>query len=104
MTLAWTIQPNVCIAENAGEQCQIILNINTQNIPEGVHCLFLDSRQLACAEQGSFPDNIKIILKQNTLLELKNRQNHTLLSQTLSIKYQQRPPMRRRIRNPWSIF
>jgi hypothetical protein len=104
MTPAWTIQPNVCIAENTGDQCQIILNINTQNIPVGVHCLVLGGRRLTCAEQGRFPDNIKIVLKQNTLLELKNRQNDTILSQALSIKYQQRPPTRRRIRNPWSIF
>ncbi|MCF2948748.1 DUF3019 domain-containing protein [Paraglaciecola aquimarina] len=104
MSAAWSIQPNICISDKVGDNCQLTINIEIENLPTGLHCLFLDDQQLSCSEQGKFLNEISITIKQNAVLMLKNKDQQTVLSQALSIKYQATFAKRRRIRNPWSIF
>ncbi|MGJ8679327.1 DUF3019 domain-containing protein [Paraglaciecola sp.] len=104
MPPAWVIQPNVCIAKEAGDVCKMIIHVKTENLPANLYCLFLDNQKIACSKQGEFLNQIPIEITQNGLLQLKNKDNQTVLTHTLSVKYQQLSKTRRRVRNPWSIF
>jgi hypothetical protein len=101
---AWTIQPNVCIAQKIGDPCELTFNIETQNMPSELLCLFLDGELLSCSQQAYFYKKTSISISQNALIELKNKAQKTILSKRLLIKYIEPHEQRRRIRAPWSLF
>lgn len=101
---AWTLQPSVCIAQKRGDECQLNLNIETENMPSEQLCLFLDGQLLTCSRLAYFPKEISIAIQQDALLELKNKSQKVLLSKHLLIKYPKSTTQRRRIRPPWSLF
>jgi hypothetical protein len=103
-TPAWTIQPNICVAQRVGDECQLTFSIETQSTPSELLCLFLEGELLTCSQQAYFHKKISISIKQNTLIELRNRAQQTILSKTLLIKYIEPNDQRRRIRPPWSLF
>jgi hypothetical protein len=101
---AWTIQPNICVTQQVGDMCQLTFNIETQDVPPGVLCLFLNGELLTCSRQGRFYNKTSISIVQDSLLELKNNAQKTILSKTLLVKYLEPHNQRRRIRPPWSLF
>jgi hypothetical protein len=103
-TPAWTIQPNICVAQRVGDACQLTFSIETQSVPSGLLCLFLDGQLLTCSQQAYFHKKTSILIKKNALIELKNMAQQTVLSKTLLIKYLEPHNQRRRIRPPWSLF
>ena len=103
-TPAWTIQPNICVAQRVGDECQLTFSIETQSIPSELLCLFLDGELLTCSQQAYFHKKTSISIKQNTQIELRNMAQQTILSKTLLIKYIEPNDQRRRIRPPWSLF
>jgi hypothetical protein len=103
-TPAWTIQPNICVAQRVGDECQLTFSIQTQNMPSEKLCLFLDGQLLNCSQQAYFYKETSILIKKNALIELKNRAQQTILSKKLLIKYHESNEQRRRIRPPWSLF
>jgi hypothetical protein len=98
------LQPNICVAQKIGDECQFNLSIESKNMPLELLCLFLDGQLLTCSQQAYFPGKISILIQQNALLELKNKVQKTILSKTLQIKYIEPPEQRRRVRPPWSLF
>jgi hypothetical protein len=100
----WILQPHACIAQKAGSNCQLSLSIKTENMPTELLCLFLDEKLLSCSRQAYFPQKISISIKQDAMLELKNKAQKTILSKKLMIKYLEPHDQRRRIRPPWSLF
>ena len=100
----WTLQPNICVAPKVGDKCQLSLSIKTKNIPTELFCLFLDGQLLTCSQQAYFPQKVTISIRQDALLELKNKQHKTVLTKKLLIKYFEPQDKRRRIRAPWSLF
>jgi hypothetical protein len=101
---AWTIQPNICIAQKIGDECKLTFSIETQNMPSELLCLFLDGQLLSCSQQAYFYKKTSIYIKQNALIELKNKAQKIILSKTLLIKYLEPHEQRRRVRPPWSLF
>ena len=101
---AWTIQPNICVAQKVGDECQLNFSIETHNMPSELLCLFLDGQLLSCSKQAYFFKKVPITIKQNVLIELKNKAQKTILSKKLLIKYLEPQEQRRRIRPPWSLF
>ena len=101
---AWTLQPNVCVAQKIGDECQLSLSIETANMPAELFCLFLDGQLLRCSQKAYFPRKMSILIQQDALLELKNKKQKTILSKKLQIKYLEPNDQRRRIRPPWSLF
>jgi hypothetical protein len=103
-TPAWIIQPNICIAQRVGDECQLTFSIETQDMPSEQLCLFLDGQLLSCSKQAYFYKETSILIKKNSLIELKNNEQKTILSKNLLIKYRESHEHRRRIRAPWSLF
>lgn len=103
-TPAWIIQPNICIAQRVGDECQLTFSIETQDMPSEQLCLFLDGQLLSCSKQAYFYKETSILIKKNSLIELKNNEQKTILSKNLLIKYRESLEHRRRIRAPWSLF
>jgi hypothetical protein len=101
---AWTIQPNICVAQRIGDECKLTFTIKTQNMPSELLCLFLDGQLLTCSQQAYFYKKTSISIKKNALIELKNKAQKTILSKKLLIKYLEPHEQRRRIRPPWSLF
>ena len=100
----WTIQPNICVAQQKGDECLLTFSIETQNFSTEDFCLYLNGQLLSCSQQASFQQQTSVSIKQNSLIELKNSEQQTILSKTLRIKYFERQSRRRRIRPPWSLF
>ncbi|WP_367179824.1 DUF3019 domain-containing protein [uncultured Paraglaciecola sp.] len=103
-TPVWTIQPNTCVAKRLGDTCQLTFSIETEDLPPERLCLFLEGKLLSCSQQSHFYKETSISITQNSLLELKNMAQQTILSKTLMIKYLEPHAQRRRIRPPWSLF
>jgi hypothetical protein len=101
---AWMIQPNICVAQKIGDECKLTFSIETQNTPSELLCLFLEGQLLSCSQQAYFYKKVSISIKQNALLELKNKAQKTILSKKLLIKYLEPHEQRRRVRPPWSLF
>lgn len=101
---AWTIQPNICVAQRVGDTCQLTFSIETRNMPSEQLCLFLDGQLLNCSQQAYFYKETSILIKKNALIELKDSAQKTILSKELMIKYRESHEQRRRIRPPWSLF
>lgn len=104
MPANWLIQPSVCITNDLGDECRFRLSITTENIPKGNLCLYLNQVIISCSQRGFKNEEVLILIKNNAVLELKDHNQRTLLSEKLLIKYQKVPTLRRRIRNPWSLF
>ncbi|MBU3004681.1 DUF3019 domain-containing protein [Paraglaciecola arctica] len=102
-TPAWTIQPNICVAQRVGDECQLTISIETQNMPSEKLCLYLDGKLLNCSQRAYFYNATSVLIKKNALIELKNKAQETILSKKLLIKYLD-PQQRRRVRPPWSLF
>lgn len=102
-TPSWTIQPNICVAQRVGDECLLTFSINTQYMPSEQLCLYLDGELLSCSKQAYFYKEISVRIKKKARLELKNKEQKTVLSKTLLIKYRESNE-RRRIRPPWSLF
>jgi hypothetical protein len=100
----WILQPNVCVAQKVGDECKLSLNIETENMPSELLCLFLDGQRLTCSRQAYFPLKLSITIQQDSLLELRNKAQKIILSKKLLIKYLEPSDQRRRIRPPWSLF
>jgi hypothetical protein len=103
-TPAWTLQPSICVAQKTGDVCNLLLNIETKHLPTESLCLFLNGQILRCAHQGIFPKEINVAIRSQAIIELKDKQQKTLLSKTLKIKYLESQTLRRRVRPPWSLF
>lgn len=103
-TPAWTIQPNICVAQRVGDECQMSFSIETINMPSEQLCLYLDGHLLNCSQKAYFHKKTSILIKKNSLIELKNKAQKTILSKKLLIKYLEPNEQRRRIRPPWSLF
>lgn len=101
---AWSIQPRICVTQKAGDTCKMSLNISVYNIPKGEFCLLLNGQQLECFQHPNIQRTIPISINTPSLLELKNSEQHNILSQNISIKYLKIQQNRRRIREPWSLF
>jgi hypothetical protein len=103
-TPVWTIQPNICVAQQIGDECKLTFSIETQDLPSEILCIFLDGQLLTCSPQAYLGKKTSISIKKNALLELKNKAQKTILSKQLLIKYLEPYEQRRRIRPPWSLF
>lgn len=101
---SWTVQPSVCIAQQPGDLCELIVKIETKNMPSELLCLFLDEQLLACSQQGYFSRKVWVEIERDALLELRNQSQSIKLSKKLLIKYFKAKEQRRRIRPPWSLF
>jgi len=103
-TPAWSIQPNICVAQRVGDECQLTFRIETQNMPAEPLCLFLDGQLINCSKNSYVSKETSISINKNVLIELKNKAQKTIVSKKLLVKYLDLHDHRRRVRPPWSLF
>jgi hypothetical protein len=80
------------------------LQVTVKNINEPKYCLFQDDKLLGCWEKHQLAITVPVIVTQRTVISLRNMLGHTLLTQTLSVKARRERKLRRRIKQPWSLF
>lgn len=101
---SWKINPKVCLASEMVDQCEMILKISFADLPAGEYCLYQDDVKIECFAMRNPPSQQKISYRQTTQLSLRNEAGTELLSQRLTVKARQRQAVKRRVRQPWSLF
>ncbi|MGS2721678.1 DUF3019 domain-containing protein [Paraglaciecola aestuariivivens] len=100
----WDLQPSICVVQNIGDVCEMLIKIDAHHLPQETFCLFLEDALIRCSKRAYFPQEIALTIKQNATLELKDAAHKTVLSKQLKIKYLESTHLRRRVRAPWSLF
>ena len=101
---SWHVQPSVCVTHVSGSECSFTVNIVTENLSEDVYCLYLQQQKLQCFSRELPQGEVKITLKNQSTLVLRDAKNTVILSHTLRVKSMTRQKQRQRIRSPWSVF
>lgn len=101
---SWIINPKVCLASEIADQCEMLLKITFADLPAGEYCLFQDGIEIKCFAMQKAPSQQKIRYRETTSLSLRDEYGIELLHQKLSVKARQRQTVKRRVRQPWSLF
>lgn len=100
----WQVLPQICLVDSFSEECSMQLQITVKNIHEPKYCLFQDEKLLGCWDIAQRSITVPVIITQRTVISLRNLQGQTLLKQILSVKARRERKLRRRIKQPWSLF
>lgn len=100
----WEVNPKVCLTNKLSDSCKMLLHIALSDLPTGNYCLYQDDRLLRCFRLESDYLEQNISYQEKTLLSLKNEAGQALLSQQLVVKARQNQTVKRRVRQPWSLF
>lgn len=100
----WQVLPKVCLVDVFNQECQMQLQITVKNIQQPSYCLFQDDKLLGCWKSDHTSITVPITFTQRTVLSLRNLQGQTKLEQTLTVKARRERKLRRRIKQPWSLF
>lgn len=100
----WQVMPTICISDTQGDYCEMEIEVNLQNLPNGRYCLTLNELILACYISSEFPIRTKVEIKSSSELQLIDANQTIVLSTRLAVKSQQTYINRRRLRSPWSLF
>lgn len=101
---SWKVLPKVCLVDSFSQQCKMQLSISLSAISSDDYCIFQDQNLLGCWPAKQQQMTLEIIFVQETVLSLRNKKGVTLLEQTLLVKARREPKLRRRIKQPWSLF
>lgn len=101
---SWRIEPRVCVASTLSDACEMIINVTLEGLPPGNYCLFQDDIELGCWQANVKISDQKLRYNHRTMISLRNQNGTALLEQQLVVKARQSNNVRRRIRQPWSLF
>lgn len=100
----WTILPTECVAQVDQPNCTMEVQLSYGSLTDKEYCIALGNEHLGCWATSGLPRKLTVTLLASTPLVLKNKGRSVIASQTLSVKYLRPKTLRRRVRNPWSIF
>lgn len=100
----WKVNPKVCLIKSLSETCNMLLQIALSDLPSGKYCLYQNDRKLRCFEVDDTYFEQTVSYNDNALLSLRDQSGKALLSQQLTVKARQNQTVKRRVRQPWSLF
>ncbi|MGB0213882.1 MAG: DUF3019 domain-containing protein [Alteromonas oceani] len=102
---AFSATPSECIAAEQGDECVMSVSLNYPPLLNDKYCLTLNGGEpLGCWPHNGMPDAMKVTLKEESELSLMRKQNTHHGSVILTLRYRSAAKLRRRVRNPWSLF
>lgn len=104
--LEFNLQPNICVAKEVGDQCEMTMKLNWQASDPLSLCLLQNAQQLKCwTNKHSVEETIAIKLSQQSEFVLREQNSlQPVAKQIVRINYQVNSRYRRRLRSEWSIF
>ncbi|GAB2692788.1 DUF3019 domain-containing protein [Aliiglaciecola aliphaticivorans] len=103
-TPSWRVQPKVCIVENLGDTCEMVLTLKFENLAPGTYCYYQGQTRLNCWTGAAVNKTLIIRFIEETTLYLKSDNGKVILSHQLDIKARASKKRVRRVRQPWSLF
>ncbi|MEP4888428.1 MAG: DUF3019 domain-containing protein [Aliiglaciecola sp.] len=101
---SWHVQPKVCIVENLGDTCEMVLTMHFKNLAPGAYCYYQGQTPLNCWTDAPPEKTLVIRFIEETTLYLKSQDGSVILSHTMDIKARANKKQVRRVRQPWSLF
>lgn len=101
---AWYVRPTVCISDGADSLCKMAIELSFEGLDDQQHCIYLDDQLVTCWIGGRDLKPIQVALRQDSELRLTDARGDVLLRQPITVKSRQTKPLRRRVRQPWSVF
>lgn len=96
--------PSECIATEKGDLCVMAVALTYPALRAGEYCLTLNDESLGCWPHSTMPGTVKITLKEESELRLVSESPVYHASVILTLRYRSASMLRRRVRNPWSLF
>lgn len=100
----FNVTPSQCVASEQGELCQLTVSLHYPQLANKEYCLKLDEESQGCWHKSELPLSMNISIIEPTSLTLSDKQGDFSVSVMLNIKYRNAGNLRRRVRNPWSVF
>jgi len=101
---AFSVTPSECIAAEQGDECVMSVTLHYPPLPNDRYCLTLNSEPLGCWPHSAMPGTVKVTLKEESELSLVRESNTYQASVILTLRYRSASMLRRRVKNPWSLF
>lgn len=96
--------PSECVTTKKGALCVMTVALTYPPLTADQYCLMLNRQQQGCWLRGRMPDAIKVELKQDSTLSLISKADDYHESVLLTLRYRSASMLRRRVKNPWSLF
>lgn len=100
----WEIKPSVCVTALPEQVCEMQISMILPQQLQGQHCLFSNDEEVICWQQPPLEYAFTLALSEDAQLELRDASRGAVFTQLLQVKARNRGRLRRRIRQPWSIF
>tara|TARA_B100000408_G_scaffold120386_1_gene99697 strand:- start:80 stop:409 length:330 start_codon:yes stop_codon:yes gene_type:complete len=101
---AFSATPSECIAAEKGDECVMSVTLHYPPLPDDKYCLRLNREPLGCWPYSAMPGAVKVTLKEESELSLVRESNTYQASVILTLRYRSASMLRRRVKNPWSLF
>lgn len=104
--LEFKLEPNICIAREVGDSCEMTAHIVWQLTDSNDVCLWQNQQVIKCWQQQSqVAERLSIRLEQESMFRLVEHPSERVLAEhKVKINYQVNQRYRRRLRAEWSIF
>lgn len=102
--IQWEVRPKICIVESMGDECEIVLNISAQDLPQGRYCFYQNEALLNCWHANKAQKQVRLRFSEPTELVIKNENNEAVFIHSIDLKARESTKRTRRVRQPWSLF
>lgn len=100
----FAVTPSECIAAEKGQPCELEIHFTYPRLDNKDYCLFVNEQRQGCWRPNKLPTTMSLSVSQTSKLTLSDKQGEFSVSTMLNIKYRSSRALRRRVRNPWSVF
>ena len=101
---AFSATPSECIAAEKGDECVMSVTLHYPPLPNDRYCLTLNSEPLGCWAHSAMPGEVTVTLEEESKLSLERESKTYQATVILTLRYRSASKLRRRVKNPWSLF
>ncbi|MDC8831589.1 DUF3019 domain-containing protein [Alteromonas gilva] len=102
--VSFSVSPSECITAEKGDVCAMSLSIVYPRLSPGDYCVILNDTSLGCWQYANLPESLDVKIETESVLSLVDEDNTFRTSTLLKLRYRSATMLRRRVRNPWSLF
>ncbi|NVK55932.1 MAG: DUF3019 domain-containing protein [Alteromonadaceae bacterium] len=100
----FSVSPSECVAAEKGDVCTMSLALDYPLLAPGDYCVLLNDTSLGCWQYTNLPESLDVELQSESVLTLVDENSTFRTSALLKLRYRSATMLRRRVRNPWSLF
>lgn len=100
-----SVTPKVCIVEQAGDSCEVKLNVQWQSLIPLSRCLYQNKEENLCwLKKTKVSQSLIFDINQSQVFSLLDEKNKVLAFQQVKLNTHEPKKYRRRLRADWSLF